>query len=89
MLIDCVSVMQQYWVGHGSWKFVPVATFAEAFIQHKTGRKSAEDLAVPFDKSTEHKDALVTQKFSLSSTTLCSIRCAQVTPSLIVLYFAM
>lgn len=58
---------KQYWVGHGSWKFVPVATFAEAFIQHKTGRKSAEDLAVPFDKSTEHKDALVTQKFSLSS----------------------
>ncbi|DBB05992.1 hypothetical protein WJX82_004698 [Trebouxia sp. C0006] len=58
---------KQYWTGSGSWQYVPVASFAEAFKKHKTGLKSAEGLAVPFDKTTSSKDALVHERFSLSN----------------------
>ena len=51
-----------------------MVTFAEAFKKHKTGLKSAADLSVPFDKSASTKDALVHQKFSLSSKPLASDR---------------
>ena len=64
----CVlCVLQQYWVGSGPWKFVPVASFAEAFSHHKTGQKGAADLAVPFVKSQQGTDALINKRFSLSS----------------------
>jgi len=62
-----VLALQQYWTGSGAWSYVPVASFAEAFKKHKTGLKSAEGLAVPFDKTTSSKDALVNERFSLSS----------------------
>lgn len=62
-----MRALQQYWIGSGAWRYVPVATFAEAFQKHKTGLKSAADLSVPFDKSASTKDSLVNQKFSLSS----------------------
>lgn len=64
---DVCTALQQYWIGSGTWRYVPVATFAEAFQKHKTGLKSAADLSVPFDKSASTKDSLVNQKFSLSS----------------------
>ncbi len=67
-----VCLLQQYWIGSGSWKYVPVATFAEAFKQHKTGKQSVADLAVPFEKSPASKEALVDQRFSLSSKPYCS-----------------
>jgi len=67
LLMLAVLALQQYWVGSGSWKYVPVASFAEAFKKHKTGLKSAEGLAVPFEKTTSSKDALVNERFSLSS----------------------
>ena len=60
-------MLQQYWIGRNAWKYVPVATFAEAFQKHKTGRRSAEDLAVPFQPTAGSKDALVNKKYSLSS----------------------
>ena len=67
LLMLPVLALQQYWTGSGSWQYVPVASFAEAFKKHKTGLKSAEGLAVPFDKTTSSKDALVHERFSLSS----------------------
>lgn len=67
LLMWPVLALQQYWTGSGSWQYVPVTSFAEAFKKHKTGLKSAEGLAVPFDKTTSSKDALVNKRFSLSS----------------------
>ncbi len=67
LLMLAVLALQQYWVGSGSWQYVPVASFSEAFKKHKTGVRSAEGLSVPFDKTASSKDALVNQRFSLSS----------------------
>ena len=64
--------LQQYWIGRAPWDYVPVTTFAEAFQKHKTGRRSAEDLAVPFEQTAGSKDALVDKKYSLSSRQLLS-----------------
>lgn len=77
LLMLAMLALQQYWVGSGSWKYVPVASFAEAFKKHKTGLQSAEGLSVPFDKTTSSKDALVNQRFSLSSRQLWAVSAFQ------------
>ena len=59
--------LKQYWTGGKGWKYVPVITFAEAFQSHKSGKAAMAGLAQPYDQSKEHQDALVKQKYSLSS----------------------
>lgn len=60
-------LLQQYWIGSGPWKYVPVSAFSEAFTKHTTGQQSAAGLAVPFEKSPQSTEALVNKRFSLSS----------------------
>lgn len=59
--------VQQYWTGQKGWKYVPVVVFAEAFQNHRSGKTAMAGLAQPYDQSKEHKDALVREKYSLSS----------------------
>lgn len=67
VMLTGTCALQQYWTGQKGWTYVPVVTFAEAFQNHRSGKNAMAGLAQPFDQSKEHKDALVTQKYSLSS----------------------
>ncbi len=60
--------VQQYWFNTKiPYKFVPVMIFADAFKQCKTGQRSAEALSVPYPAASAHKQALVYDKYALSS----------------------
>ena len=61
-------MLQQYWYNtKDPYKFVPVMAFADAFKRYKTGQRNAEALSVPYPAESGHKQALVYNKFALSS----------------------
>ncbi|KAI4329293.1 hypothetical protein L6164_021576 [Bauhinia variegata] len=58
---------EQYWVRRDEpYRFVTVTQFAEAFQSFHVGRRIADELAVPFDKSKNHPAALTTKKYGLN-----------------------
>ncbi len=59
-------MLQQYWAGQGSYTYVPVQQFSEAFRNSPTGQRNAEALAQPYDKALHKKEALVHTKRSLT-----------------------
>ncbi|XP_058751871.1 pleiotropic drug resistance protein 1-like [Vicia villosa] len=57
----------QYWVRRDQpYRFVTVTQFAEAFQSFHIGRKLAEELSVPFDKTKSHPAALTTKEYGLN-----------------------
>ena len=61
-------LLQQYWFNTKTpYKFVPVMAFADAFKQYKTGQRNVEALSVPYPAGSAHKQALVYDKYALSS----------------------
>ena len=57
----------QYWVGQGSYRYVPILEFADAFEKSALGRARTEYLAQPFDSTKEFsKDPLVYDTYALS-----------------------
>ncbi|CAJ2661301.1 unnamed protein product [Trifolium pratense] len=61
----------QYWVRRDQpYRFVTVNQFAEAFQSFHIGRKLAEELSVPFDKTKSHPAALTTKEYGLNKTEL-------------------
>jgi ABC-type multidrug transport system ATPase subunit len=61
----------QYWVRRDQpYRFVTVTQFAEAFQSFHIGRKLAEELSVPFDKTKSHPAALTTKEYGLNKTEL-------------------
>ncbi|KAI3786042.1 hypothetical protein L1987_45169 [Smallanthus sonchifolius] len=59
---------EQYWMRRDeSYRFVTSKEFAEAFQSFHVGRKLADDIATPFDKSKSHPAALTTEKYGLDS----------------------
>ncbi|KAJ0755439.1 putative ABC-type xenobiotic transporter [Helianthus annuus] len=59
---------EQYWMKRNEpYRFVTAKEFAEAFQSFHVGRKIANDIATPFDKSKSHPAALTTEKYGLSS----------------------
>ncbi|KAL2332415.1 hypothetical protein Fmac_019996 [Flemingia macrophylla] len=57
----------QYWVRRDQpYRFVTVTQFAEAFQSFHIGRKLAEELSVPFDKTKSHPAALTTEKYGIN-----------------------
>lgn len=59
---------EQYWANSdGSYEFVPVKKFSEAFQSFHIGKRLSTELAVPFDKSKSHPNALTTQKYGVSN----------------------
>ncbi|KAG9150960.1 hypothetical protein Leryth_003090 [Lithospermum erythrorhizon] len=58
---------RQYWARKDEpYTFVTVSEFAEAFHSFHVGRKIADELAIPFDKSKSHPAALTTEKFGVN-----------------------
>ncbi|CAK8535728.1 unnamed protein product [Lathyrus sativus] len=61
----------QYWMRRDQpYRFVTVTQFAEAFQSFHVGRKLAEELSVPFDKTKSHPAALTTKEYGLNKTEL-------------------
>ncbi|KAF3450819.1 hypothetical protein FNV43_RR06908 [Rhamnella rubrinervis] len=58
---------EQYWVRKDfPYRFVTVKEFAEAFQSFHVGRKLADELATPFDKSKNHPAALTTKHYGIN-----------------------
>ncbi|KAH9622500.1 hypothetical protein KSS87_017391 [Heliosperma pusillum] len=58
---------EQYWARRDApYTFVTTKEFAEAFKRFHVGRRRAQDLAVPYDKSKSHPAALTTEEFGLN-----------------------
>ncbi|XP_057454235.1 pleiotropic drug resistance protein 1-like [Lotus japonicus] len=58
---------EQYWLRRGEpYRFVTVTQFAEAFQAFHVGRKTGDELGIPFDKSKSHPAALTTEKFGIN-----------------------
>ncbi|KAJ7568416.1 hypothetical protein O6H91_01G032000 [Diphasiastrum complanatum] len=58
----------QYWADKSQpYTFVPVRKFVEGFAKFHVGQRIAQELATPFDRSTNHPAALVRQKFAISN----------------------
>ncbi|CAH1425576.1 unnamed protein product [Lactuca virosa] len=58
---------RQYWTRrHEAYRFVTVNEFAQAYESFHVGRRLANELAIPFDKSKSHPAALTDKKFGLS-----------------------
>lgn len=58
---------QQYWVRRNEpYRFIPSKEFAEAYQSFHVGRKVAQELSVPYDKSKNHPAALTTEKYGVS-----------------------
>jgi len=53
---------EQYWARKDQpYRFITANEFAEAFQSFNVGRRTAEELSIPFDKSKNHPAALVTK----------------------------
>ncbi|KAJ1429097.1 P-loop containing nucleoside triphosphate hydrolase [Sesbania bispinosa] len=58
---------EQYWVRRDEpYRFVTVTQFVEAFQSFHVGRKTGDELAIPFDKSKNHPAALTTNKYGVN-----------------------
>ncbi|KAL8153222.1 hypothetical protein V2J09_010982 [Rumex salicifolius] len=58
---------EQYWARRDeSYRFVTVKEFAESFQAFHVGRKIADELAIPYDKSKSHPAALTTEEYGLN-----------------------
>ncbi|KAA3470541.1 pleiotropic drug resistance protein 1-like [Gossypium australe] len=57
---------EQYWTRIDEpYSFISVKEFAEAFQSFHIGQKLGDDLAIPFDKSKSHPDALSKDKYGV------------------------
>lgn len=62
---------QQYWANlHQSYRYVPINEFVKAFRSFHTGRRVAEELAVPYDKRDSHPAALTTSRYGVGKAEL-------------------
>lgn len=62
---------QQYWANlQESYRYVPINEFVKAFRSFHTGRRLAEELAVPYDKRNSHPAALTTSRYGVGNAEL-------------------
>lgn len=65
---------QQYWVRRDEpYRFITSKEFAEAYQSFHVGRKLAEELSVPFDKTKSHPAALTKEKFGIGKRELLKV----------------
>ncbi|KAK8959475.1 ABC transporter G family member 34 [Platanthera guangdongensis] len=63
---------EQYWNRENqAYRYIPVSEFSSSFESFYVGKRLAEDLKVPFNKSTTHPAALARKKYGMSSWELC------------------
>ncbi|XP_060212779.1 pleiotropic drug resistance protein 1-like [Lycium barbarum] len=68
---------QQYWAKKDEpYRFVPSKEFAEAYQSFHVGKKLADELATPYDKTKSHPAALSTQKYGTGTKQLLKV-CAE------------
>ncbi|KAG9146581.1 hypothetical protein Leryth_014602 [Lithospermum erythrorhizon] len=66
--VSSMKDQEQYWYRNNEpYQYTTAAEFAELFSSFQVGQKLSDDLAVPFDKSTIHPAALVTDKCGISN----------------------
>lgn len=59
---------KQYWVQHDHlYRYISVKEFADSFRSFRVGQAMANELAMPFDKSTSHPSALAASNYGVSS----------------------
>ncbi|CAN0915029.1 Pleiotropic drug resistance protein 1 [Linum grandiflorum] len=59
---------KQYWARRDQpYRFVTTKEFAEAFKSFHVGRKIADELAVPYDRTKSHPAALATKKYGIGN----------------------
>ncbi|XVE96475.1 hypothetical protein REPUB_Repub02eG0225200 [Reevesia pubescens] len=59
---------EQYWFKRNQpYRYVSVSDFIQGFDSFHIGQQLASDLRVPYDKSTTHPAALVTEKYGISN----------------------
>ncbi|KAL8138808.1 hypothetical protein V2J09_004809 [Rumex salicifolius] len=57
---------QQYWYRTDEqYRFIPSKEFAEAFQSFHVGRRLAQELSIPYDKTKSHPAALTTEKYGV------------------------
>ncbi|KAG8643746.1 pleiotropic drug resistance protein 1 [Manihot esculenta] len=57
---------KQYWARRGQpHRFITVQEFSEAFQSYELGRRIADELSTPFDKTKSHPAALSTKKYGV------------------------
>ncbi|CAK7336270.1 unnamed protein product [Dovyalis caffra] len=62
--VTSIKDQEQYWARVDQpYRFVTVNEFAEAFQSFDVGRRIADELSTPFDKSKNHPAALVTKTY--------------------------
>lgn len=65
---------QQYWIRRDEpYRFVKAKEFAEAYQSFHVGRRSAEELSVPYDKTKSHPAALTNEKYGIGSKQLLKV----------------
>ncbi|KAG9158611.1 hypothetical protein Leryth_019216 [Lithospermum erythrorhizon] len=66
--VTSMKDQKQYWYKQNEpYQYISAAEFAERFGTFHIGQKLVEDLLVPFDRSTTHPAALVTDKNGISN----------------------
>lgn len=59
---------QQYWFKtEQTYKYIPSSEFSQAFKSYHIGQKLEMDISTPYDISKTHPDALVKDKYGISS----------------------
>lgn len=59
---------KQYWARYDEpYQYVSVKQFSCSFQSFRTGKQIANEIAIPFDKSKSHPDALATSKYGVSA----------------------
>ncbi|XP_019166107.1 PREDICTED: pleiotropic drug resistance protein 1-like [Ipomoea nil] len=65
---------QQYWIRRDEpYRFVKAKEFAEAYQSFHVGRRSAEELSAPYDKTKSHPAALTNEKYGIGSKQLLKV----------------
>ncbi|PHT48746.1 Pleiotropic drug resistance protein 1 [Capsicum baccatum] len=68
---------QQYWAKKNEpYRFVASKEFAEAYQSFHVGKKLADELATPYDKSKSHPAALCTKKYGIGTKQMLKV-CAE------------
>lgn len=64
-------MLQQYWSGDGKHKYVPVASFGDAFLKTDTAKQSRQYLEQPYKAPNKKcEEALITHHYALSCKSL-------------------
>ncbi|XP_074276933.1 ABC transporter G family member 39-like isoform X2 [Silene latifolia] len=67
--VTSIKNQEQYWSSKDKqpYEYVSVSEFVQHFRSFQVGQKLTSDLGIPYDKSDAHPDALVKDKFGISS----------------------